>query len=78
MGGASTGMRVHFCFAGNTRHTGSMKCYLRDRRPVPGSTQTARIGPMKSLRFDVFGRQILITKSGNEWAAYCLGAEGKR
>ena len=33
---------------------------------------------MKSLRFDVFGRQILITKSGNGWAAYYLGAEGKR
>ena len=40
--------------------------------------QTARIDSMKSLRFDVFGRQILITKSRKGWAAYYLGAEGKR
>jgi len=33
---------------------------------------------MKSLRFDVFGRHILSTKSGKGWAAYYLGAEGKR
>lgn len=31
-----------------------------------------------SLRFDVFGRQVPVTKSGKEWAAYYLGAEGKR
>ncbi len=40
--------------------------------------QLTRIDPMKSLRFDVFGHQILVTKSRKGWAAYYLGAEGKR
>ena len=33
---------------------------------------------MKSLRFDVFGRQVLVTASENGWAAFYLGAEGER
>jgi len=33
---------------------------------------------VKSLKFDLFGRQVLITASENGWAAFYLGAEGKR
>ncbi len=32
---------------------------------------------MKSLRFNVFGRRVLVTQSKNGWAAFYLG-EGKR
>ncbi len=33
---------------------------------------------MKSLKFDVFGRQVLVVASENGWTAFYLGAEGKR
>ena len=33
---------------------------------------------MKALRFDVFGRQVLISASGKGWLTFYLGAEGKR
>ncbi len=33
---------------------------------------------MKPLRFDVFGRQVLVAESENGWAAFYLGAEGKK
>lgn len=33
---------------------------------------------MKSLRCDVFGRHVLVMASENGWAAFYLGAEGKR
>ena len=33
---------------------------------------------MKSLKFDVFGRLILVTESGDGWAAFYMGAEGKK
>ncbi len=33
---------------------------------------------MKSLKFNVFGRQVLVTESNDGWTTYYLGAEGKR
>ena len=33
---------------------------------------------MKSIKFDVFGRDVLIVGSSSEWKAFYLGAEGKR
>ena len=33
---------------------------------------------MKTLKFDVFGRAVLIVETGSGWEAYYLGNEGKR
>jgi hypothetical protein len=33
---------------------------------------------MKSLKFNVFGRLVLVAETGTRWSAYYLGAEGKR
>jgi len=33
---------------------------------------------MKSLRFEVFGRQVLVAKAEKGWSTFYLGAEGKR
>lgn len=33
---------------------------------------------MKSLRFDVFGRQLVISRKEHGWAAWYLGPEGKK
>ena len=33
---------------------------------------------MKALRFDVFGRRVLIAESNNGWVAFYLGDDGKR
>ena len=33
---------------------------------------------MKSLRFNVFGRQVLVSKINGRWATFYLGEEGKR
>ena len=33
---------------------------------------------MKTLKFDVFGRLVLVSESTTGWAAFYLGAEGKR
>ena len=33
---------------------------------------------MKTLKFDVFGREVLIVKKDGRWEAFYLGNEGKR
>ena len=33
---------------------------------------------MKTLKFDVFGRDVFIVKTENGWQAYYSGPEGKR
>jgi hypothetical protein len=33
---------------------------------------------LKSLKFDVVGRLVLVAESGDGWAVFYLGAEGKR
>ena len=33
---------------------------------------------MQSLRFDVFGEQVVVARSKSGWATYYVGAEGKR
>ena len=33
---------------------------------------------LKKLRFDVFGRQVLIVQSNSGWVAFYLGDDGKR
>ncbi len=33
---------------------------------------------MKSLRFNVFGRQVVVAESNSGWATFYVGAEGKR
>jgi len=33
---------------------------------------------MKSLKFDVFGRDVLIVEKDGAWEAFYLGSEGKR
>ena len=33
---------------------------------------------MKPLKFDVFGRIVLVVDSGDGWNAFYLGSEGKR
>jgi len=33
---------------------------------------------MKSIRFDVFGRDVLVSRSEEEWEAFYVGNEGKR
>ncbi len=33
---------------------------------------------MKALRFDVFGRRVLIAESNNGWITFYLGDDGKR
>jgi len=33
---------------------------------------------LKSLIYDVFGRQVLISRTDCGWASYYMGAEGKR
>jgi len=33
---------------------------------------------MKSLKFDVFGRHVLIVEKDGGWEAFYLGSEGKR
>jgi len=33
---------------------------------------------LKTLKFDVFGRLVLVAESANGWAAFYLGTEGKR
>jgi len=33
---------------------------------------------MKSLKFEVFGRDVLIVETGGGWQAFYLGNEGKR
>ena len=30
------------------------------------------------MKFDVFGRQVLVCRSGKDWKAYYLGDDGKR
>lgn len=35
-------------------------------------------GPVKSLRFEVYGREVLVTGSRTGWVAFYPGAEGKR
>ncbi|NIO03534.1 MAG: hypothetical protein GTN74_02675 [Proteobacteria bacterium] len=32
----------------------------------------------KSLKFDVFGRQVLVVKLDDRWSAFYLGTNGKR
>jgi hypothetical protein len=33
---------------------------------------------LKALKFDVFGRVVLVVESENGWCAFYLGAEGRR
>jgi hypothetical protein len=33
---------------------------------------------MKSLKFEVFGRDVLIVETGDGWEAFDVGREGKR
>ena len=33
---------------------------------------------MKSIKFDVFGRAVLIVESSSGWKAFYVGTEGKR
>ena len=33
---------------------------------------------MTTLKFDVFGRQVLVIGAGDEWKAFYSGTEGKR
>lgn len=33
---------------------------------------------MQTLKFDVFGRLVLVAESGDGWTAFYLGAEGKK
>ena len=33
---------------------------------------------METLRFEVFGRQVLVASSTNGWVTFYLGAEGKK
>ena len=33
---------------------------------------------MKSIKFDVFGRDVLLVERDNGWKAFYVGAEGKR
>jgi hypothetical protein len=33
---------------------------------------------MKALRFDIFGRRVLIAESNNGWITFYLGDDGKR
>ena len=33
---------------------------------------------MTALKFNIFGREVLVIKSETGWAAFYLGAEGKR
>ena len=33
---------------------------------------------MKALKFDLFGREVLITRDEDGWQAFYLGNEGKR
>ena len=33
---------------------------------------------MSTLRFDVFGRQLLVVASSNGWLTFYVGTEGKR
>jgi hypothetical protein len=33
---------------------------------------------MKSIRFDVFGRRVLVVESEAGWSVFYLGTEGKR
>ena len=33
---------------------------------------------MQKLRFDVYGRQVLVLREHDHWSAYYIGAEGKR
>lgn len=34
--------------------------------------------PLKKLRFDVFGRRVLIAESNSGWVAFYMGDDGKR
>lgn len=42
-------------------------------RALPGNFQ-----PVKSIKFDVFGRDITIVETSNGWQAFYPGVEGKR
>ncbi|HKE43012.1 MAG TPA: hypothetical protein VKB41_00595 [Steroidobacteraceae bacterium] len=33
---------------------------------------------MPSLKFDVFGRKVLVERSGDRWEVFYVGSEGKR
>ena len=33
---------------------------------------------MNSIRFDVFGRQVLVSRINDGWTAWYVGSEGKR
>lgn len=33
---------------------------------------------MKALRFDVFGRELLVARNGDGWVVYHVGTDGKR
>ena len=33
---------------------------------------------MKALRFDFFGRRVLVAESNNEWVTFYLSEDGKR
>lgn len=37
-----------------------------------------RASALKALKFDVFGRVVLVVESENGWCAFYLGAEGRR
>ncbi len=37
-----------------------------------------RASALKALKFDVFGRVVLVAEFENGWSAFYLGAEGKR
>jgi hypothetical protein len=37
-----------------------------------------QVSTLKSLKFDVLGRLVLVVESGDGWAVFYLGAEGKK
>lgn len=62
---------------------------MNNRAPQPDSQAATRPGcrrmqrypvnkKMKSLKFDVFGRYVLVVEKEDGWGAFYLGSEGKR
>ena len=55
-----------------------MAAFLGDPSAPLSLVVRRRESTLNSLKFDVFGRLVLIAESGDGWVAFYMGAEGKR
>jgi hypothetical protein len=52
---------------------GGSPLYLRSGHP-----DRSPVSAMKSMKFDVFGKEVRVSRDGGRWTIHYVGAEGKR